>query len=105
MAPGRTALVAHGRGSRRVNAAPLPRHRQVGTRTLAALQRDLVAVPLSLADAIGRRPPPLPPLPRDAQGYLITALPDNCNPAISAGADSMIPYVRQRYVRHWVDLT
>lgn len=88
-----------------MTAAPLPRHGQVGTRTLAALQRDLVGVSLSLADAIERRLPALPPLPRDAQGYLVTSLPEDCSVAINAGANAMIACARQRYVRRWVDLT
>jgi hypothetical protein len=87
-----------------VTAAPLPRHGQVGTRTLAALQRDLVGVSLSLADAIERRLPSLPPLPRDAQGYLVTSLPEDCGAAMNGGANAMIACARQRYVRRWVDL-
>jgi hypothetical protein len=85
-----------------MTATPLPRHRQVAARTLASLQRDLVGVSLSLVEAIEGRVPALPPLPRDAQGYLVTALPEDRSAAL---ASAMIPYVRQRYVRHWVDLT
>ncbi len=85
-----------------MTATPLPRHRQVAARTLASLQRDLVGVPLSLVEAIEGRVPPLPPLPRDAQGYLVTSLPEERSAALG---NTMIPYVRQRYVRHWVDLT
>ncbi|HSI16797.1 MAG TPA: GNAT family N-acetyltransferase [Sphingomonas sp.] len=57
---------------------------------------------LTLAEAIEGRVPTLPPLPRDAQGYLITSLPEDRSAAL---ANAMIPYVRRRYVRHWVDLT
>jgi Acetyltransferase (GNAT) domain len=84
-----------------VTAAPLPQRVQVGARTLASLQRHLVGVPLSLVDAIEGRVPPLPPLPREAQGYFVTSLPEGRSTAV---ADAMIPYARQRYVRHWVDL-
>ena len=87
-----------------MTATPLPQRVQVGARTLASLQRDLVGVSLSLAEAIEGRVPLLPPLPRDAQGYLVTSLPEDRIGAISFGANAMIPYVRQRYVRHWVDL-
>ncbi|MDB5674500.1 MAG: family N-acetyltransferase [Sphingomonas bacterium] len=85
-----------------MTATPLPRHSQIAARTLASLQRDLVGVPLSLVEAIEGRVPALPPLPRDAQGYLVTSLPEDRSAAL---AGAMIPYVRQRYVRHWVDLT
>jgi hypothetical protein len=84
-----------------VTAAPLPQHMRVGARTLASLQRDLVGVSLSLIDAIEARIPTLPPLPRDAQGYLVASLPESGGAAVGG---AMIPYVRQRYVRHWVDL-
>lgn len=85
-----------------MTATPLPRHMRVGARTLASLQRDLVEVALSLVEAIEARMPSLPPLPRNAQGYLVTSLPEDRATAMSGG---MIPYARQRYVRHWVDLT
>ena len=87
-----------------MTATPLPRRAQVGARTLASLQRDLVGVSLSLADAIEGRVPLLPPLPRDAQGYLVTSLPEDRSAAMSFGVSAMIAYPRQRYVRHWVDL-
>lgn len=85
-----------------MTAAPLPRQMRVGARTLASLQRDLVGVSLSLVETIEARLPPLPPLPRDAQGYLVTSLPEDRS-AVMGGA--MIRYPRQRYVRHWIDLT
>lgn len=84
-----------------MTAAPLPQHMPVGSRTLASLQRDLVSVSLSLIEAIEDRMPPLPPLPRDAQGYLVISLPVDRSAAVGG---AMIPYVRQRYARHWVDL-
>jgi len=87
-----------------MTATPVPQRTQVGARTLASLQRDLVGVSLSLADVIADRLPSLPPLPREAQGYLVTALPEERSAAMSAAARAMIPYVRQRHVRHWVDL-
>ena len=87
-----------------MSATPLPQRVQVGARTLATLQRDLVGVSLSLVEAIEGRVPLLPPLPRDAQGYLVTSLPEDRSGAMSFGANAMIPYARQRYVRHWVDL-
>lgn len=85
-----------------MTATPLPRHMRVGARTLASLQRDLIGVSLSLIEAIEARIPTLPPLPREAQGYLVASLPEDRSAAICG---AMIPYVRQRYVRHWVDLT
>jgi hypothetical protein len=87
-----------------VTATPLPQRAQVGAHILASLHRDLIGVSLSLSDAIEGRLPPLPPLPRDAQGYLITALPEERSNAKYLGAKAMIAWPRRRYIRHWADL-
>lgn len=72
---------------------------QIGARTIASIPRDLVRVPLSLAQALAGAPPLLPPLPADADGYLVTSLPDAIAPAWDG-----LRFVRQRYTRHYVDL-
>lgn len=84
-------------------ARPLPLKFQVGARTLASIRRNLVRVPLDLDAAIDGRLPALPPLDRDADGYLVTSLPEARRDALAAAG--MIAFVRQRYTRRYADLT
>lgn len=86
-------------------AEPLPLRFQIGARTLAAVQRRLVRVPLSLDMVLGGRLPTLPPLARDAHGYAVTSLPEARRDAMAFAAGGMIAHVRQRYTRHYADLT
>lgn len=72
---------------------------QVGARTLATIPRTIVRVPLSLADALGGATPVLPPLSAQADGYLVTSLPESVVPAWNG-----VTFVRQRYDRHYLDL-
>ena len=72
---------------------------QVGARTLAAIPRDLLRVPLSLEQALAGGAPALPPLPGRADGYLVTSLPDAATPDWGG-----VRFVRQSYTRHYVDL-
>lgn len=85
--------------------APLPLRLQIGARTVAAVQRRLVRVPLSLDAVLEGRLPMLPPLDDDAHGYLVTSLPAERCDAMTFAADGLIAHVRQRYTRHHVDLT
>src|SRR3546814_15265943 len=71
LAPGRATVVEHGRGTRGVTAVVLPLKFQVGARTLWSISRRLVRVPLSLADVLEPRVPPLPPLDVAADGILL----------------------------------
>lgn len=87
------------------DALPLPLRFQIGARTLASVQRQLVRVPLSLDQALEGRLPVLPPLDRSAHGYSITSLPAGCRDAMALAAHGMIAHVRQHYPRHHVDLT
>ena len=79
---------------------------QIGARTLATISRRLVRVPFSLdavlASSAGTAPFALPALPDEADGYLVTSLPET----MLAGLDGngLIAVVRQRYVRYHVDL-
>jgi CelD/BcsL family acetyltransferase involved in cellulose biosynthesis len=88
-----------------VSVAPLPLRFQIGARTLASIQRQLVRVPLSLDDALEGRLPQLPPLERAAHGYQITSLPEASRDAMALAGGGMIAFVRQRYTRHYVDLS
>ncbi|WP_082444352.1 GNAT family N-acetyltransferase [Sphingomonas sp. Leaf242] len=79
---------------------------QVGARTLATIPRRLVRVAFSLdavlAPAATATRLVLPPLPDDADGYMVTSLPE----PMLAGLDrrGLLAFVRQRYVRYHVDL-
>lgn len=75
----------------------------VGARTLASVRRRLVRVPLTLAEARQGACPELPPLPQEAQGYLITSLPETQHTAL--GSAGMLGAVRQRYTRFHIDLS
>jgi len=86
-------------------ARPLPLKFQVGARTLASIRRDLVHVPLSLDDALRGEAPDLPPLAAQADGYLVTSLPERQCAALAKAAGGMIAFTRQRYTRRFADLT
>ena len=88
-----------------MNAVPMPLRFQVGARTLASIQRQLVRVPLTLDEALGGRLPVLPPLDRSAHGYQITSLPEDRRDAMVLAGGGMIAFVRQRYTRRYADLT
>ncbi len=77
---------------------------EVGARTLATVRRALVRVPLTLDAARAGTPPRLPPLPREAQGYLVTSLPESLQAETIAASGGMIGFVRQRYTRYFIDL-
>lgn len=86
-------------------ARPTPLNFRIGARTLMAVQRDMVRVPLSLDDAREGRLPVLPPLPRDAHGYVVTSLPEDRLEAMVYASGKMIGFVRQKYTRYYADLT
>lgn len=88
-----------------MTAMPLPLRFQVGARTLMAVQRQLVRVPLSLDEAMEGRLPVLPTLDRSAHGYAITSLPADRRDAMAFAGGGMIAFVRQHYTRHYIDLT
>jgi CelD/BcsL family acetyltransferase involved in cellulose biosynthesis len=86
-------------------ARPMPLKFEIGARTLMAIQRSLARVPLSLEDALEGRLPALPPLPRDAHGYSVTSLPEDRQAAMVYASGGMLPFVRQRYTRHYIDFS
>lgn len=77
---------------------------RIGARTVLRVKRTMVPVALSLDDAREGRLPPLPPLPRDAQGYVVTSLPEDRLEAMTHASGGMIGFVRQRYTRYYADL-
>ncbi|MBO9713686.1 MAG: GNAT family N-acetyltransferase [Sphingomonas sp.] len=87
-----------------VQAKRVPLKFEIGARTVMAIQRALVRVSLSLDDAREGRLPALPPLPRDAHGYTITSLPEDRIEALVYASGGMLPFVRQRYTRHYTEL-
>lgn len=85
-------------------ARPVALRFEIGARTLVAVQRDLVRIGLSLDAALGTTLPLLPPLDREGQGYAITSLPAAWVDPIVAASGAMLPFVRQRYTRYFIDL-
>ncbi|WP_240700236.1 GNAT family N-acetyltransferase [Sphingomonas gei] len=90
---------------REIVAAPRPVRLkfEIGARTLFTVRRALVRVPLTLAEARSGLAPVLPPIDRDADGYLVTSLPEDRMATLVAGAGAMLPFVRQRYTRYFLD--
>ena len=86
-------------------ASDVPLKFQIGARTLMQVQRALVRVPLSLDQVLADAVPPLPRLPRDADGYAVTSLPENRTAELVRASDGMIPFVRQEYTRYYTDLS
>ena len=78
---------------------------QVGARTLATVAKRLVRVPFSL-DAVlaasANESLALPQLPDDADGYLVTSLPEAMLDRLDH--HGLLVFVRQRYTRYYVDL-
>lgn len=84
-------------------ARPVRLKFEIGARTLVSVRRSLVRVPLTLAEARSGLTPALPPLDRNADGYLVTSLPEDRAAALVADAGGMLPFVRQRYTRYHLD--
>lgn len=84
-------------------ARPMPLKFEIGARTLFAVRRSLVRVPLTLDDAREGRLPALPPLEPGAHGYSVTSLPEDRQAAMLAASGGMLPLVRQRYTRYYLD--
>jgi len=78
---------------------------RIGARTVLRVRRTLVPVAMSLDAAREGRLPPLPPLPDEAQGYVVTSLPEDRLEAMTDASGGMIGFVRQRYTRYFADLT
>lgn len=84
-------------------AAWVPLRFTIGARTLYTVRRRLVRVPLTLRQAWEGDAPPLPELPSDADGYLLTSLPEAELARVQQGG--LLALVRQRYTRSFVDLS
>ncbi|MEG3164922.1 GNAT family N-acetyltransferase [Sphingomonas sp. PB2P19] len=80
----------------------VPLRFQVGARALATVRRRLVRVPLSLDVVLSGTVPTLPALSADADGFLITSLPEAALGSVDR--HGLLGFVRQRYVRYHVDL-
>lgn len=78
---------------------------RIGARTVLRVKRRLVPVSVSLDAAREGRLPALPPLPDEAQGYVVTSLPEDRLEAMTYASGGMIGFVRQRYTRYFADLT
>lgn len=84
-------------------ARPVPLKFEIGARTLMEIQRSLARVPLTLEEAREGRLPMLPPLEREAHGYSVTSLPEDRQHAMIYASGGMLPFVRQRYTRYFLD--
>jgi CelD/BcsL family acetyltransferase involved in cellulose biosynthesis len=78
---------------------------RIGARTVLRVKRKLVPVAISLDAAREGELPALPPLPDEAQGYVVTSLPEDRVEAMTFASGGMIGFVRQRYTRYFADLT
>jgi hypothetical protein len=78
---------------------------RIGARTVLRVRRTMVPVAMSLDDARDGQLPPLPPLPDEAQGYIVTSLPEDRLEAMTEASGGMIGFVRQRYMRYFADLS
>jgi len=83
-------------------ASSFPLKFMIGARTLFAVERRLIRVALSLAEARAGVLPELPPLPADAEGYVVTSRPEALLPQL--GPQQGGAFVRQLYTRHWLDV-
>lgn len=77
---------------------------RIGARTVGTIRRRLLRVPLSLEAGRAGLAPPLPPLPEEADGYLLTALPAAAQAEVEASRPELKPFVRQRYRRSYASL-
>jgi CelD/BcsL family acetyltransferase involved in cellulose biosynthesis len=77
---------------------------RIGARTVARVKRRLLRVPLKLEQARLGGLPQLPPLPSEADGYLITSFPAEQLPGLLAAQPTLVPFVRQRYQRCYAAL-
>jgi len=84
-------------------ARPVRLKFEIGARTLLAVQRSLARVPLTLGEAREGRLPDLPPLEPHAHGYSVTSLPEDRQAAMLYASGGMLPFVRQRYTRYFLD--
>lgn len=84
-------------------ARPVRLKFEVGARTLLAVQRSLARVPLTLEEARDGRLPELPTLEPHAHGYSVTSLPEDRQVAMLYASGGMLPFVRQRYTRYFLD--
>ena len=87
------------------HARPVQLKFEIGARTLMAIQRSLVRIPLSLDEARMAMLPELPALEREAHGYAVTSLPETLQSMMVAASGDMLPFVRQRYTRHFIDFS
>ena len=76
---------------------------RIGARTLWTLRRRLVRRRVTLSEALALRTPPLSPLAREEDGYLVTALPAALAERLAART-GLKAFVRQRYRRHYARL-
>lgn len=82
----------------------VPLRYQIGERTLASVSRRLVAIDFTLDDVLAEGAVALPPLPADADGYLLRSVPLARLPDAVAQAGGLLVYVRENFPRHYASL-
>lgn len=83
----------------------LPLRFQVGERTLAAVQRQLITKGCDLESLLDEAALNLPPLPATADGMMVRSLPEAQLGSVTADAKGLLVYVRQRYPRYYASLS
>lgn len=82
----------------------MPLRFQIGARTLAAAQRRLLIKGFDLENLLGEASLSLPPLPTTADGMMLRSLPEKQLAPLTAQAEGLLVYVRQRYPRYYASL-
>ena len=77
---------------------------RVGARTVGRVKRRLVRVSVSLEQACSGKAADLPPLPAEADGYLIASLPAEQLSSLLDARRDLAAFVRQRYGRSYASL-
>lgn len=76
----------------------------VGRRTLWRFERLLVRRRLTLEEGLAGSMPTLPPLPEDAAGYQLGAVPVAQLASFESTLPDLCPFIRQRYPRSYASL-
>lgn len=85
-------------------ATPASLKLSLGRRTLWRFERLLIRRRLTLEEGLAGHLPALPPLPDDAAGYQLTALPVAAQAGLKAVAPGLRSFVRQLYPRSYAAL-
>ncbi|WP_296679037.1 GNAT family N-acetyltransferase [Novosphingobium sp.] len=74
----------------------------IGSRQVYAARRRLVTVSLSLEQLLSGSVPPVPPLPKDCDGYRFLSVPADAHKALVQSAPGFLPGGQQDYARRYI---